>query len=256
MWYINLEMKKIIKSKLALILFILTVSFAIIDCFIIKNFTPDINIFKFIFKGLASYSYFPIFIAPIAITCFLFAREFQYRTIMYTFIKSINYNKLFFSKILVAFIYSILLIVIYSLIIFTYGFFNFKLIPFEFDVNIMQSITRCIIYILYLFIGVLLTISITALISIKIKNLMGSFISTISFLVISNVANLKVNIFNNVYRIPLSTYLNPASYYENKFDVFINKCGAFTFLNLLVITVLILISYSSLLKIKKGIKMI
>ncbi|HGG0418967.1 TPA: ABC transporter permease, partial [Clostridium sporogenes] len=121
MSYLNIEIKKIRKSKLGLITFI-TVCFFTVTLYAIFRYTDkEMSVFKFFFRVFAGLNYLPFIIPAIVFISLLFAKEFQDRTMIYTFLRPVKYYKLFFSKMLAAFLYSIFIVVIIFFATFLYG---------------------------------------------------------------------------------------------------------------------------------------
>lgn len=200
-------------------------------------------------------TYFPMLVPPILFTSLLFGKEFEDRTIMYTFIRPINYRKLFLSKIAAAYLYSLFIACLFFIVTSIYGMIFFSITPFEFDNSILQSSFRCLVLFLYTCIGMLLVISICSIINMYSLKMFGSVIFTSILWIVLSVIVVNVNFNGDAFRIPFTTYLNPVEYYEQLMSTFLIRCIGVTVINCIVIFLELFCAYKRALKFRKGLKM-
>lgn len=246
--YINVELKKIRKSSLLAISIISLLAFSIIYFIINSLISPDISCFKFIYRSYAILAYFPILVPPILFTSLLLGKEFQDRTLMYTFIRPIKYNRLFVAKIAATYLYSLFICCLIFILTVIYGVIFFDITPFEFDSNIFQSCLRCFILLIYTSVGTLLVISLSSIVNMYLRNMVGSVINTMIMWVILSIIIFKFNINNTLLKIPINTYLSPAQYYNFPLNEFFTRCIYVTLANIILIIIELFILYRKSLK--------
>lgn len=250
--YINVELKKIRKSRLLAISIISLLAFSIIYFIINSLISPDISCFKFIYRSYAILAYFPILVPPILFTSLLLGKEFQDRTLMYTFIRPIKYSRLFVAKIAATYLYSLFICCLFFILTVIYGVIFFDITPFEFDSNIFQSCLRCFILLIYTCVGTLLVISLSSIINMYSRNMVGSIMSTMIIWAILSIVLFKFNINDTLFKIPISTYLSPAQYYDFPLGKFLSRCAYVTLVNVTLIIIELFISYTKSLKFRNG----
>ena len=250
--YLKQELMKIKKSKSFLIILLVTLSYSIIVYSeYLYSISRSESFFIFFYKSVSGFTGVPIVnIGAIVFTSLLFAKEFEDRTIIYIFMRPIKCGKLFLGKILAIIIYSFAVTTILFLItlVLSISFFELKSLPG--DISMANSFIRCLVCILYTFVGILISIGLSCLISVITRNQVGSIILSSILFMFTSVAHFTI--WN--YTIPISTYYNTVNYFTVNFNTFIVKCRNFTILNLFVIFVLTGISYYLLMKLRTGLK--
>lgn len=245
MRYLKNELKKINKSKLSQILLALVLIYSVVIystyLYILDNQQSFLTFFLESFRKMTT---IPIFnIISIALSSLLVAREYQDRTMMYVYIRPAKTYKLFFSKFIAVMLYSCFIVLIVFLLTLFIGCLFFEYIPFYFDTNIGDSMLRCLIYLLYTFVGLLISTSLSFLICVIVRNQVGSALISILLFTFFSIANWEFSLWGKSYSFPMSTYMDPSIYFNLDLNSFISRCGKFTLLNLLVISIFIFISY-------------
>jgi hypothetical protein len=252
MKYLKSELVKIRKSRSLFIILLLALSYSI---FVYAEYfyeqSTNQSFFIFFYKSISGLTDIPIFnIGSIVFTSLLFAKEFEDRTILYIFMRPVECSKLFFSKIIAIIIYSfgIIIILFLNTLIVSICFFGIKVLPG--DISIANSIIRCLVCLLYTFVGILISTGLSCLMAVTIKNEFGSIILSTIIFMITTIWTLKIG----KYTIPISTYQNPVNYFTINFNEFLVRCRNFTMLNIVVIFVLMALSYHVLRQLRKGLK--
>lgn len=254
--YLSTELRKIHASKFFQLSCIALAVFSLIYFAINSITTPDISIFKFIYRAYATLAYFPLLIPPILFTSLLFGREFQDRTMVYAFMRPIRYSRLFISKLAAICVSSIAISVIFFIVTLIYGAIFFKVEAFSFDTSISYSVLRCFILLVYTCIGDLIVASVSVMVNIFSRNLFGSIMGSIIIWGILSIMLCKFKLNGEIIKIPMSTYLNPAMYYEMSFHGFLNRFAVVSIINLILISIVLFIAYKISLGFRKGTRLI
>lgn len=250
--YLKNELAKIRKSKSLLIVLLLALIYSTFiygEYFIRQPLNQ--SCFVFFYKCISGLTGIPIVnICAIVFTSLLFAKEFEDRTIIYVFMRPIKCSKLFFSKIAAIIIYSFGITILLFLITLLLSLGFFEVIKLPDDISITNSFIRCLICLLYTFVGMLISIGLSCLMSVTTRNQFGSIILTTIIFMLTTIWTFEIG----NYIIPISTYENPVNYFTISFNEFLVKCRNFTFINVFVIFVLVAVSYYLFRRLRKGIK--
>lgn len=256
--YMRIEFLKLKKSRYKNIMLLATALFQVIFCVYYLLYLPQKEgLFNFAYSVAMQLSLsIQIYeINAIVFCAFLFAKEYQERTFLYTMIRPIKSIEIFLSKVGISLIYStiIVMISILSLIIMGYIFFDY--VPFSVtgrdyfmqDLNTQQSYYRMIIFMISIIVGITLSAAISVIYSCLIKNFLGTVIlSIVTFLLVSFPIQLKDGSYFSI-----SSYQFPNYLMEKKFETYSYLQMELMFKNIFMIFLLYLIGYSLVVRNRK-----
>ncbi|MBT2291850.1 ABC transporter permease [Paenibacillus albidus] len=248
----QIELKKISRSKHGFVIFAVTLLFAIATFTIISVLGLANNSFTFFLRSFSAFTYFPAFIPPVALSCLLFSREIQDRTLIYAFMRPISNHRLLRGKVLATLVFCWMVVILYALLALIYSISFFPVSSSAYDHHLVEGFIRCLLFTLYTCVGTAIGTMIAVLVCLLVRNMIGSYVVSIVLIIMLNLMNLKLDFLNLPFQLPISTFVNPASYYTIEFNDFVQRLVGITCLNLFVILVLFVLSARLFAKIRRG----